>query len=142
MNVLKLLEYHFWFLILFCLSCELDNFTFEVLYWVILYWYYIKSKYIYNSFVVPSGKSKMVSFASSIMKNIVFSARSRFSVKLICCITFRSSNCYSSPHIKLDFKIIDFKFDFTIAVIRSIRVIVCFDPNSFQTFRWSIWYIV
>ena len=26
------------------LSCELDNFTFKVLYWVILYWYYIKTK--------------------------------------------------------------------------------------------------
>ena len=34
-----------------------------------------------------------------------------------------------------------FKFDFTIGVIRSIQVIVCFDPDSFQTFRWSIWYV-
>ena len=26
------------------LNCELDNFAFKVLYWVILYWYYIKAK--------------------------------------------------------------------------------------------------
>ena len=26
------------------LSCELDNYTFKVLYWVILHWYYIKTK--------------------------------------------------------------------------------------------------
>ena len=25
-------------------SCKLDNFTFKVLYWVIVYWYYIKWK--------------------------------------------------------------------------------------------------
>ena len=28
------------------LSSELDNFTFKVLYWVILYWYYIKQNKI------------------------------------------------------------------------------------------------
>ena len=26
------------------LSCELENFTFKVLCWVVLYWYYIKTK--------------------------------------------------------------------------------------------------
>ena len=35
----------------------------------------------------------MVSFASSIMKNmIVSSARSRFPIKLICCIAFGSTS--------------------------------------------------
>ena len=37
-------------------------------------------------------RSEIVSFASSIMKNIVASAaRSRFPVKLICCIDFGST---------------------------------------------------
>ena len=37
-------------------------------------------------------KSKMVSFASSIMKNIVvISSHSRFQVRLICCIAFSSA---------------------------------------------------
>ena len=43
------------------------------------------------SLTVPCEKSKMVSFASSIMKNIVvFPSRSRFVVQLICyiCIAF------------------------------------------------------
>ena len=74
------------------LSCELDNFTFKVLYWVNLYWYYIKAKWNYNTFTVPCEKSKIVLFASSIMKNIValsfiFWPWFRFLVKinLFCC---------------------------------------------------------
>ena len=44
-------------------------------------------KHIYNTLTVSCEKSKMVSFASSIMKNIVApAARSRFPVKLIFCI--------------------------------------------------------
>ena len=44
-------------------------------------------KQIYNTLTVSYEKSKMVSFASSIIKNIVApAARSRFPVKLIFCI--------------------------------------------------------
>ena len=52
------------------LSCELDGFTFKVLYWVILNWYYVKTKQNYNTLTVPCEKSKMVSFASSVMKTV------------------------------------------------------------------------
>ena len=45
---------------------------------------------IHNIFTVPCEKSKMVSFVSSIMTNILF-APSRFPVKLICCITLGSA---------------------------------------------------
>ena len=46
----------------------------------------------YNTCTVSYEKSKMVSFASSIMKDIVvFPAQSRFTVKLICCIAFGSA---------------------------------------------------
>ena len=46
---------------------------------------------------MPCEKSKMISFASSITKNIVGSFRlTRFPVNLICCIAFgsASSSCY------------------------------------------------
>ena len=49
----------------------------------------------YNTCTVSYEKSKMVSFASSIMKDIVvFPAQSRFvnPVKLICCIAFGSAS--------------------------------------------------
>ena len=50
-------------------------------------------EHIHNTFTVPCEKSKMVSFASSIMKNIVApAAQSRFPVKLICCIAFGSAS--------------------------------------------------
>ena len=45
--------------------------------------------HIHNNFTVPCEKSKIVSFASSIMKNIVvfaFPSWTRFLVKLNCCI--------------------------------------------------------
>ena len=46
---------------------------------------------IYNTFTVPWEKSKIVSIACSIMKNIVpHAAQSRFPGKLICCIAFGS----------------------------------------------------
>ena len=76
---------------------ELGNFAYKVLYSLNLYLYYIKTKQYYNTFTVPSEKSKTVSFASSIVKNIVApSPVSRFSLKLICWIAFgsRSSACY------------------------------------------------
>ena len=39
--------------------------------------------------MVPCDESKQISFASSIMKNIiVFVSQSRFQVKMICCIAF------------------------------------------------------
>ena len=48
---------------------------------------------IHKILTVRCEKSKMVSFASPIMKNIVaFSSRSRFPVKLICCIAFGSTS--------------------------------------------------
>ena len=44
---------------------------------------------IHNTFINPCEKSKTVSFASSIMKNIVmFPDLFTFAVKLICCIAF------------------------------------------------------
>ena len=50
------------------LSCELDNFMFEVLRWVILYWYYIELKSIYYTFIATCENSKIVSFASLVIK--------------------------------------------------------------------------
>ena len=48
---------------------------------------------IHNSFTVPCEKSKVVSFASSIMKNIgLFPRRSRFAVKLTLCIASGSAS--------------------------------------------------
>ena len=50
-------------------------------------------EHIHNTFTVPCEKSKMVSFTSSIMKNIfVFLSQFRFAVKLICCIAFGSAS--------------------------------------------------
>ena len=41
--------------------------------------------FIYKALTVPCGKSKIVSFATSRMKNVVVSpARSKFPIKLIC----------------------------------------------------------
>ena len=75
------------------LSCELDNFMFKVLYWVILYWYFIKTKQNYNTLIVLREKSKIVSIASSVIKNVTVlsftsSTRFRFPVELICCIAY------------------------------------------------------
>ena len=49
-----------------------------------------KSYYkIYNTLTAPCEKSKIISFAFSILKNIVApSSQSRFPVKLIFCIAF------------------------------------------------------
>ena len=80
-------------LFIYLLSFKLDNFMFKVLYWVILFWYKISLNKIYNTFTVPCEKSKMVSFASSIMNNIVvFLSRSRFAVKLIFFIAVGSAS--------------------------------------------------
>ena len=54
--------------------------------WVILYWCYFKIKQNYNTPTVPCEKSKMVSFPSLKMKNIIvfaFPSPTRFFVKLI-----------------------------------------------------------
>ena len=82
---LKLVHCHF-----FIPDLSIRQFTFKVLYLVILYENYIKVKQNYNTFTVPCEKSKIVSFASSIMKTT--SARSRFPVKLICFIAFGSAS--------------------------------------------------
>ena len=48
---------------------------------------------MHNAFTVPCEKSKMVKFASSVMKNIVApSVRFRFSVKLVYYIAFGSAS--------------------------------------------------
>ena len=50
---------------------------------------------IHNTLTVPCEKSEMVSFASSVTKNIVvfaFRSQARFPVKLIFCIAFRSAS--------------------------------------------------
>ena len=78
-------------------SCELDNFSLIVLYCVISCWYCIKIKQNCNTLRVPCESCKMVSFTSSIMKNIVvFSSRSRFPENLVCCLAFGSVStaCY------------------------------------------------
>ena len=50
-------------------------------------------EHTYITLTFPCEKFKMVSFTSSIMKNIVaFPSRSRFAVKLICCIVFGSTS--------------------------------------------------
>ena len=63
-----------------------DNVTFKVLYCFILYWYYVKTKWNYNTLTVPCEKFEMVSFASSIIKNIVVLQLQ------ICCIAFGSAS--------------------------------------------------
>ena len=70
------------------LSCELDNFMFKVLYWVILYWYFIKTKQNYNTLIVLREKSKIVSIASSVIKDVTVlsftsSTRFRFPVEFV-----------------------------------------------------------
>ena len=78
-------------------SCQLGNFKFKVLCWVILCWYFIKAKQIHSTATGPSEIFKIVSFTSSIIKNIVvFLARSRFPVTLNCCIAFWAaySTCF------------------------------------------------
>ena len=51
---------------------------------------------IHNTLKVPFKKSSLVSFASLIIKNIVSSfARSKFPVKLICCITLETASSAS-----------------------------------------------
>ena len=55
----------------------------------------------YNTLTIPCEKSKTVSFASSIIKNIIAPlSRYRFPVKLICCIAFGSApsaSCLLKP---------------------------------------------
>ena len=52
-------------------------------------------KWNHNTLTVPFEKSKTVSFASSIMKNIVESPTlSKFPVKLICWIAFGSASSF------------------------------------------------
>ena len=49
----------------------------------------------YNTLTVPCEKFKILSSASSIMKNIVVfvaPSQARFPVKLICCIAFKSES--------------------------------------------------
>ena len=53
------------------------------------------AEHIYSTLTVPFEKSKIVSFTSSIMKNIIvfaFLSRAEFPVKLICCIAFGSAS--------------------------------------------------
>ena len=50
-------------------------------------------EHIHDTFTATCEKSKMVSFAASMMKNIVCpSARSKFFVKLIYCNAFGSAS--------------------------------------------------
>ena len=61
-------------------------------------------EHIHNTFIVPCERSKMVSFASSIIKSIVvFPYWSGFAANLICCIAFgsASSACYSLKSIAI-----------------------------------------
>ena len=75
-------DFNFW-------SCEFDNFTLKVLHWVILYWYYLKATENYNTLTVYCEKAKVVSLASSMIKNInPLLSPLRLPVKLICCTAF------------------------------------------------------
>ena len=59
--------------------------------------FYVDKNQIYKTFTVPSETFNTVSFASSIIKNIVVSpALSKFAVKLICWIALGSASrtCY------------------------------------------------
>ena len=79
------------------LSCQLDSFMFKVLYWVILYCHYIKVKEIHNTFTVSCEISKLVSFASLIMKNAVIfptGFRAGFPINSICGIVFGSASSF------------------------------------------------
>ena len=50
-------------------------------------------EHIHNTLTVPCRKSKMVSFASSIIRKIIApSAWSRFAVNLSCWVTFGSTS--------------------------------------------------
>ena len=68
---------------------------------------YIKTKSNHNTLTLPFRKSKTVSFASSIIKNIV-ALFSRFPVKLICCIAFRSASnfCCLLKSIELAYNVL------------------------------------
>ena len=56
---------------------------------------YLNIKLNHNNLNVPFEKSKTVSFASSIIKNIVaLVALFRFPVKSICCIVFGSESSF------------------------------------------------
>ena len=90
MKFSKLLQYHFLFQnfifhsTILCLKWYVESFYIDII---------LKEnkivKHLYNTLTVPCEKSEMVSFASSIMENIVASSsRFRFQVKLICCIAF------------------------------------------------------
>ena len=76
------------------LSYELNNFIFKVLYWVIFYWCYIKAEKNYSTLTAPCEKFKVLTL--QLCNFVATSTRSRFPVKLICCISFgsTSSACY------------------------------------------------
>ena len=113
---------------------------FKVLYWVILYWYFIKTKQNYNTLIVLREKSKIVSIASSVIKDVTVlsftsSTRFRFPVELICCIAtylFTYIYCY---HF-IEFIRITLIYETTSHVIMSLaslnlwNVIIC-SENSF-----------
>ena len=53
----------------------------------------LKQNNFYNTFTVPCERSKVISFAFSIIKNIiVFPAQSRPPIKLIYCTAFLSAS--------------------------------------------------
>ena len=78
-------------------SCGANNFTSTVLYSVILCWYQEWNCRTHLQYFYSSLKSRMISFTTWMMRNIVvFPARSRFPAKFICCMAFRSilrANC-------------------------------------------------
>ena len=75
MIILKLLQFTFY--------SWVNNFIFY-------YWFdIILNQNIYNTLTIPCEKIKIVSFNSSIMRNIaVFLSQYRFPTKVICCINF------------------------------------------------------
>ena len=50
---------------------------------------------MYNTLTVLCEKSKIVSFTTSIIKNVVLAFQSKFLVKLICCIAFGATSSVS-----------------------------------------------
>ena len=74
-------------------SCEFDSFTFYTDKNQIIQRSCTQENCTYKNFTVPCEKSKTVSYASSIIKNIVvFLALSKFGIKLNCWIPLRSAS--------------------------------------------------
>ena len=93
-----------------CKVTLVPSFILILIYWVAIYGNLELKRYIYNTLTVSYEESKILSFASSIMKRIVASW-STVPVNLICCTAFESaSNAYcllkSTVYLNLSFNVL------------------------------------